>query len=79
MCKFNPKNGARRIDPCIKNLIRELKKLGVTPVGSCCGHFKYHLTIIVERKDKTRYDIVSGIEIPRKKKSTEKLMLLEMI
>lgn len=68
MCKHT-KNSSRRIDPCIKNLIKELKKLGLNIKGCCCGHKKYPLTIVVERADKTRYDLVSNVEIPRRKKS----------
>lgn len=66
MCK---NNNPRRIDPCIKNLIKELRRLGINTRGSCCSHFRYNLTIVVERKNKTRYDLVSGIEIPRRRKS----------
>jgi len=38
-------------------------------LGSCCGHKKYYPTIIVSHPlTEKRYEIFSGLEIPRKKK-----------
>lgn len=82
MCKFNPKNNGRRIDPCIKNLIDRMNlifkilnkhgEINFKIVGCCCGHFRYPMTLIVESKDKDvgliYHDFISGVEIPRKKK-----------
>lgn len=47
MCKINPKNDSRRIDPCMKNLIGNLKLQGLKTLACCCGHGKYPMTVIV--------------------------------
>jgi len=47
MCKFNPNNDSRFIDPCMKPLVKLLKiylKKEYRPVSCCCGHNKYHKT-----------------------------------
>ena len=63
----------RKIDPCMKNIIKALREMNIRTVGSCCGHFLYHLTIIYEDKvNGNRFDLVSGIEIPRRVKSYKK-------
>lgn len=79
MCKFNPKNNSRRIDPCIFGFIKCLQlaiKGNHKIVACCCGHSKYPMTIIVKVKWKTRpegiFDLVSGMEIPRKKRFYKK-------
>ena len=83
MCKFNPKNDSRRIDPCIKHLIKELngiKQKHIEIISCCCGHNKYPLTIIARNKTISytglnrcmTWDLVSGIEIPRKKRFYKK-------
>ena len=69
MCKFNPKNDSRRIDPCIKGLIRYLNIQGIKTIASCCGHGKYPLTIVVRATDTGEgYEIVSGKYIVKRKK-----------
>ena len=69
MCKFNLKNDSRRIDPCIKQLIRYLNIQGITTIASCCGHGKYPMTILVRTTDTGEgYDIVSGTYIVKRKK-----------
>lgn len=88
MCKFNPSNDGRRIDPCMKKFIENLK--GLLPkdrkiVSCCCGHFRYPMTIVIQNTLKKHegvemypinyfipWDLVSGIEIPRKKKFYKK-------
>lgn len=79
MCKFNPKNDSRRIDPCMKNFIGVLQlalKDNHKIVASCCGHGKYPMTIVAKVKWKHSkegiFDLVSGEEIPRKKKFYKK-------
>ena len=47
MCKFNPKNQGRRIDPCMINLINYLRKSGVKTLSCCCGHRKYPMSLVV--------------------------------
>lgn len=85
MCEFNPKNNSRIIDPCIKNLLQNLKphlKKGVKIVASCCGHGKYPMTIVVNtfptpnnfyKNVRGRYmDLVSGETISRVKRFYKK-------
>lgn len=76
------KNGKpnSRIDKCIKlliqNIIAYLCEEEATIIGSCCGHGKYPMTIIVREEvyDEGRHrghiikDWVSGMKIPRKRK-----------
>ncbi len=74
MCKFNPKNDSRRIDPCMKNFITNLNWFRVEShkiLACCCGHGKYPMTIVVWAIGGT-YDLVSGKSINRKKKFYKK-------
>jgi len=54
MCKFNPKNDSRRIDPCMKTFIVLLNhyfiQSEIKVVACCCGHNKYPMTILVKGK-----------------------------
>ncbi len=72
MCKFNPKNDSRTIDPCMKNGVWVLsERFGINIVASCCGHKKYPMSIII--KDKLGvFELFSGKDIPRKKKFYKK-------
>lgn len=86
MCKFNPKSGLKRIDPCMRTLVKLLdyyiSARGVRVVACCCGHKKYPMSILIKGKDGskmfnrfTKYlvqDLVSGKIIPRKKKFYKK-------
>jgi len=79
MCKFNPKNDGRRIDPCMKIFLRVIEsvidKKKYKIVASCCGHKKYPMTIIVRIKNKEGFyyvELIRGILIPRKKKFYKK-------
>lgn len=79
MCKFNPKNDSRRIDPCMKEEIKEFNKAlklfkhyldYFKIVACCCGHGKYSKTIILKSKAElddvfSYFDHFSGVEIPR--------------
>lgn len=79
MCKFNPKNNGRRIDPCVKQVIEFLNNsfanegIDYRTVASCCGYGKYPKTIVVEvyhRKLGIHHfeEIFSGKLIPREKR-----------
>lgn len=72
MCKFNPKSGDTRIDPCMRKLIEELNfilDMDHKIIASCCGHGKYSMTIVVGTMgNQTGREIVHGIHINRKKK-----------
>ncbi len=77
MCKFNPKNDSRFIDPCMRNLIGNLEELfrykDLEIVACCCGHFKYPMTIIVKNQGLMKvFDFVSSKTIPRKVKFYKK-------
>ena len=71
MCKFNPKNDSRRIDPCMKNLIDFLKLNGIKTLSCCCGHGKYPMTIICKWGGNI-IEIFSYKEIPRKSRFYKK-------
>ncbi len=74
MCKFNPKNDGRRIDPCMSHLIPYINARvgqGVT-VACCCGHGKYPMTIVEEKNDGRIIEGLSGKEIPRTKRFYKK-------
>jgi hypothetical protein len=47
MCKWI-KSGANRIDPCMRKEILDMQSSGITTLASCCGHGKYHKTIIIK-------------------------------
>jgi len=78
MCKFNPKNDSRRIDPCLKEIIKWLNQKHKT-VSSCCGHGKYPPSIIVKEYGKINgrrqvyfKEIFSGNILRIKKDSLDK-------
>jgi len=71
MCKFNPKNESRRLDPCMKNLIAFLNQEGIKTVACCCGHDKYPMTIVVEtglKNPKLFREVCNDIFISRQKR-----------
>lgn len=78
MCKFNPKNDSRIIDPCMKELVEniDLFSNNIYVVACCCGHGKYPQSIVVKFKQSSSsdyaYDFVSGKYIPRKKRFYKK-------
>lgn len=71
MCKqHNP----RVIDKCMRDFVKHLT-LAIQPhyqiKACCCGHNKYPMTIVVYRNGcvtQGYYDLVSGLEIPRKRR-----------
>ncbi len=73
MCKFNPKNDGRRIDPCMKKEIEKLNKERFITLACCCGHRKYTKTIIVKSLlNEMPFEIFAQQYIPRKKKFYKK-------
>ncbi|MBU0959167.1 MAG: hypothetical protein KKB31_04435 [Nanoarchaeota archaeon] len=78
MCKFNKKSGNKRIDTCIRNFIKVINTSTIVKtLGSCCGHKKYPITVVVEFKNKMSqsegglffpFELISGKVIPRKKR-----------
>jgi hypothetical protein len=72
MCKkTNYKSCNTQIDKCIRPLIKWLLKAGYAPVGSCCGHGKYPMTIVVryiENGKPTFYELLSNTKIPRSRR-----------
>ena len=70
MCKFNPKNESRRMDPCIIKLIEFIKVKGgkIQPIASCCGHGKYPMTIVVRNDLGHIWELLSHKAIWRKKR-----------
>jgi hypothetical protein len=76
MCKFNTKNNSRWIDPCMKPLMKWLKKQAYyNVVACCCGHGKYPMTIVVEYPggyERDYVEVLSDTRIPRKKRFYKK-------
>jgi hypothetical protein len=68
MCDFNPRNGGRRVDPCMRGLIAYLNSHGIETISCCCGHGVYPMSIIVREADGTVRDICSGATIRRRKR-----------
>jgi hypothetical protein len=64
MCKFNHKNNSRRIDPCMKNILKVIPGT----FACCCGHGKYPMTIVLKNINGEFYEAFSGKIISRKKK-----------
>jgi hypothetical protein len=67
MCNWT-KSGNTRVDPCMREVVNNLRSTGAKPQGSCCGHGKYKRTIIMRTTDHRNVDYYSGIEVPRKKR-----------
>lgn len=66
MCK---KTTSGRIDRCIRKLIGALHQHPqFIPIGSCCGHGRYTLSIVVrDRNNGKVFELLSGVTIPRKR------------
>ncbi len=69
MCKWN-KWGDTRIDPCMREFIDSLRRLGIKTLSCCCGHGKYKMSVVVNFgfSKLLPVEIFSGIELFRKKK-----------
>lgn len=61
-----------RVDPYIRNFIISLNLLGCKTVASCCGHGIYPLTVVCKTKSNRFYELISGIDIPRKRRFYKK-------
>ena len=61
-------SGEIRVDECMKPLIDFLWREGIDTRACCCGHGKYPMTIVVWDGAEGYTEIISGIEIPRKKR-----------
>ena len=73
MCKkTNYKTSNPRVDKCMVDFITTLKSMcgrsHIKPVACCCGHGKYPMTVIVKNGVGYCWELISGIEIPRKKR-----------
>lgn len=72
MCKVDIKNGNTRIDPCMRELIKNLKislNGDYKTLACCCGHGRYPMTLVIGIEvGEMRWEIMSGKYIPRKKK-----------
>ncbi len=66
-----------RLDGCIAHDVAVANCYYYPTLASCCGHGKYHKTIVELRADGIIIDHLSGVMIPRKakfyKKDTEGL------
>ena len=78
MCKFNPKNDSRRIDPCIRDFIKWLNNKHKT-ILSCCGHGKYPMSVIVKEYTELKgqraivfREIISGMILRVKENALDK-------
>jgi hypothetical protein len=67
MCTW-AKYGYQRIDPCMREVVNNLKKAGANPLASCCGHGQFPKTIVVRTTTGKNIEYYSGVEIPRKKR-----------
>jgi len=80
MCNKCKQSGARRIDKCMKKLCEFIDTHpNVKVIGSCCGHGKYPLSIVIKYKTgmdgKWKWKIkemISDTEIPRTRKFYKK-------
>ena len=64
-----------RIDKCIRNLVNFLQERGWVTVGSCCGHNKYNLTVVVKfsTNGQNEYkELFSNTPIPRTRRFYKK-------
>lgn len=61
------KSNPRRIDPEFKHFIEILNMYDMKTKACCCGHGRYHQTVVVESLG-SNYELFSGKHIPRKKR-----------
>ena len=57
----------KKIDTCMKDFIFRLNQKGIITLGCCCGHGIYPMTIVT-KDDGGIFELISGKEIPRKKR-----------
>lgn len=75
MCKKKQfKYCPSEIDECMRDAIMNLKKQKITALACCCGHKKYHMTIVIDIGFSKRIplEIFSNIQLERKKKFYKK-------
>ena len=59
----------KKVDTCMKNLIRVLNDKGIITKSCCCGHTIYPMTIVAWNHNlKSNVEIMSMKIIPRKKR-----------
>lgn len=68
MCKFNIKNGGRRMDACMEKIVLLIRTTNYIPLACCCGHGKYPMTLVVSNNRGKIFEYFSEVEIPRKAK-----------
>jgi len=66
MCK-KLKGCGRQVDSCMRLLIGHLRLNEIKTLGSCCGHGRYPMTIVVKYGSRIM-EICSGKYLHRKKK-----------
>jgi len=72
MCKWC-KSGANRIDPCMRETVKELGWKGYKVLACCCGHGKYKPSIVVtDHYNSAIWELISWLIIPRKKRFYKK-------
>ena len=76
MCK---KHNPRKIDDCMKVMIKYVESLKFETLACCCGHGRYFPTLVVRRKGKGRYrkklepfDLLSNVVMKNKRKFYKK-------
>lgn len=55
-----------RVDACMRHLINSLSMHGYRTVGCCCGHGIYPMTIVCKTQSNRFFELISGLDIPRK-------------
>jgi hypothetical protein len=59
----------KRVDKCLAEAITFINsKTDMRTLGSCCGHLRYPLTIVVRSPHGNIFEFISQKEIPRKKR-----------
>lgn len=66
ICK-NCKHSITRIDKCMRVFTSALY-CSESVKATCCGHGVYPMTIVVEDDFGKMFDLISGVNIPRKRK-----------
>ena len=68
-----------KVDSCLPNLLKNIEQTDMgddnelITLGSCCGHGKYNMSIIVKDKYSPHpYELLSGKIIPRKRRFYKK-------
>jgi hypothetical protein len=69
MCKWS-RWGDTRIDPCMREFIRSVSDTSNSfkTLACCCGHGKYHMTIVAKDIRGNIFEMFSGVDIPRAKR-----------